>query len=409
MRIIDLVLRHYPRGGNLKLTLLVLADFANDDGICWPANATVAAKTCQSVRNACYCLRQLQREAVIQLLSASTGGKGITNRYLIRVQTLLGFPDLTRYKPAKRASKSMQNSSATLQSATDTLQAVAYDPSEPSIEPPARTVMERKLACTNCTLPETFRPKESHQRLAARLGLDLSLTFEKFCEHHLAKRSRFIDWDRALNFWLLNERGNGNGKHNAAEQQLVLTTRSSAKSLDPPRVAAMLSRAVPGIDQPAIDRIISACEEAASADGAEADTDVFVFILNELLDRSPGIRNLVGFLIKQLPLHFEGEAYRQARANQKAAAESRRQRELSREVQHELDVQHEVDWCEEEKERERLEGVLDAMPGEKRAKLLADVREELLRERPQAKQWRPEALDKYMRLRAVWLLAEAQS
>jgi hypothetical protein len=58
--------------------------------------------------------------------------------------------------------------------------------------------MEEKAA----SMPESFQPKTHHRALAAQLGIDLDREFEVFKDHHLAKGSRFKDWNRALNTWL---------------------------------------------------------------------------------------------------------------------------------------------------------------------------------------------------------------
>ena len=53
-------------------------------------------------------------------------------------------------------------------------------------------------------LPAGFAPNDNHKRIAADLELDLRHEFEQFTDHHAAKGSTFIDWNRALNTWLRN-------------------------------------------------------------------------------------------------------------------------------------------------------------------------------------------------------------
>jgi integrase len=55
-------------------------------------------------------------------------------------------------------------------------------------------------------MPEGFHPNGHHRDLAADLGIDLEEAFAVFTEHHAAKGSRFLDWNRALNTWLRREK-----------------------------------------------------------------------------------------------------------------------------------------------------------------------------------------------------------
>lgn len=53
-------------------------------------------------------------------------------------------------------------------------------------------------------MPADYRPKPSHFALAASLGVNLQVEGPRFVDHHLAKGSKFKDWDRALNTWIRN-------------------------------------------------------------------------------------------------------------------------------------------------------------------------------------------------------------
>ncbi|MBV8207272.1 MAG: helix-turn-helix domain-containing protein [Acidobacteria bacterium] len=94
VRLIDLVLSRYPGGSGKKLALVVLADFANDAGECWPSVETVAAKTGQTKRNAQYVLAELRREGMLELISGGKGGAGHTNRLRLNANALRSLPEL---------------------------------------------------------------------------------------------------------------------------------------------------------------------------------------------------------------------------------------------------------------------------------------------------------------------------
>ena len=51
-------------------------------------------------------------------------------------------------------------------------------------------------------LPDTFRPSDKHQALAAEKGVDLRAEWPKFCDYHRAKGSTMKDWSAALNNWI---------------------------------------------------------------------------------------------------------------------------------------------------------------------------------------------------------------
>lgn len=68
-------------GGDL-LVLLALADFAGDDGWCWPAVATIAQRARMTDRGARGIIRRLEEKGLI-LCEISKGGKGRGSRYMV--------------------------------------------------------------------------------------------------------------------------------------------------------------------------------------------------------------------------------------------------------------------------------------------------------------------------------------
>src|ERR1019366_2066654 len=67
-----------------RLVLLALADWANDDGVCWPKMPTIAEKAGITERGASGIMRQLVSDGVIEILDAG-GGRGHSRRYRIRL------------------------------------------------------------------------------------------------------------------------------------------------------------------------------------------------------------------------------------------------------------------------------------------------------------------------------------
>lgn len=81
------VLERSPTRGSARLVLLVLADRANDDGVCWPSVADTARRAALSERQTRRLLGKLQRIGELRVLRSGGGrrrdGAGSTNRVLL--------------------------------------------------------------------------------------------------------------------------------------------------------------------------------------------------------------------------------------------------------------------------------------------------------------------------------------
>ena len=55
-------------------------------------------------------------------------------------------------------------------------------------------------------LPDDFEPNDANRRLAEERNLDLDAVVAHWRDHHLAKDSRFVDWQRALGTWIRREK-----------------------------------------------------------------------------------------------------------------------------------------------------------------------------------------------------------
>jgi hypothetical protein len=64
--------------------------------------------------------------------------------------------------------------------------------------PPAKA--SRKKA--EVAMPEAWAPNDRHAELARAEGTDLDEQADLFRDHHAARGSRFVDWDRAFSGWL---------------------------------------------------------------------------------------------------------------------------------------------------------------------------------------------------------------
>jgi hypothetical protein len=85
------------------------------------------------------------------------------------------------------------------------LPGLAHAPPPPPAPKPAKKAARGSNGADRTTrLPEGFAPSEQHRSLAKEFDVDLGVVFPKFVDHHMAKGSRFIDWDAALRTWIRN-------------------------------------------------------------------------------------------------------------------------------------------------------------------------------------------------------------
>lgn len=85
-------------------------------------------------------------------------------------------------------------------------------PSEPSSESPSGSLAEfcpdtdtdTVVVSRRKRLPNAWSPNDTAATKAKELGVDLVVEAEQFKNHHAAKGSQFVDWDRAFLTWLGN-------------------------------------------------------------------------------------------------------------------------------------------------------------------------------------------------------------
>ncbi len=82
IRAMSQVWHHAEVEGAELLVLLALADFAGDDGWCWPSMTTIAKKSRMTERGARGIVRRLETKGLL-ICKLSTGGKGRSSRYQV--------------------------------------------------------------------------------------------------------------------------------------------------------------------------------------------------------------------------------------------------------------------------------------------------------------------------------------
>ncbi len=138
------VLDHAPVSGSKLLVLVALANFADDEGVCWPAMATIAAKARISERSAQRACRDMADAGILDIEEGS-GPRG-ANRYRVVVAAFRGNgPDTTssgggaKLSPPEPASEGVTNSAGgvtpvTLGGDTGVTRTVIEPPIDPSEE-----------------------------------------------------------------------------------------------------------------------------------------------------------------------------------------------------------------------------------------------------------------------------------
>jgi hypothetical protein len=92
------VLDHSPYEGKARLIHVVLADHANDEGICWPSQTTIARRAGCSVEHVRVTVKAMTEDGFIKIVEQSTR-EGDTHRYKLMVPKSLGVPKSTGEGP----------------------------------------------------------------------------------------------------------------------------------------------------------------------------------------------------------------------------------------------------------------------------------------------------------------------
>lgn len=87
--------------------LLALADWCNDNGLCWPSIPQLAVKSRMSERNARYIISRLESSGLVKVVGKK-GGRGKSNEYQISLQRLQG---LSCGKPVDEKAETLQSGS----------------------------------------------------------------------------------------------------------------------------------------------------------------------------------------------------------------------------------------------------------------------------------------------------------
>lgn len=205
IRVMSWVWDRGPARGSELLVLLALADFANDDGECWPSMRRIAEKARMTERGAQKIARRLVDDGFLEINTG--GGRHGCNRYLIITSERANpvhppndvHPRTTEQKP-RTAKQETPNPRSPEPSRTIKEPSLSLVPSAP--QPKAKP----KNASS---LPDNWVPSDRNLADAYERGFNDQEIFDvatRFRDYHLAKGTRFKDWNAGWRTWLGNER-----------------------------------------------------------------------------------------------------------------------------------------------------------------------------------------------------------
>lgn len=186
-----------------RFVLLALADYANDDGDCWPSVAGVMRKTCMTDRGIQKVIRRLEADG--WLIVEAGGGRKNCNLYTVinpeRRSPRTTFPpnasaetpNLVRLNPEPRSPEP----SLTINNHQNNNAGESVTPEIP--KKPKRAI----------ALPEDWVPSDRNIADAFKANFteqEIENETSKFRDYHLAKGTTFKDWDAGWRTWLRNSR-----------------------------------------------------------------------------------------------------------------------------------------------------------------------------------------------------------
>lgn len=232
-----------------KLLLIVLADYANDEGMAWPSVKTMAEETEKSERSIQLLLRKLEqmrlirkgdqklvakyakgrRPTVYKLFPTAKKSETPVNATVERGETHFtpetGYTGETGFTP--RVQPTSPEGCNPLHPTGEThfvsgVKPTSPKPSqEPSIEPSRESTRANKTDTTRLQALANLTPDQSHRQLADEIGLDLDAELAKFRDHAIAGGHLPADPAAAFRNWLRRGRELGLGNTNRTEPALA--------------------------------------------------------------------------------------------------------------------------------------------------------------------------------------------
>ena len=215
---------------HLKLTAVIIADAANDEGYSYPGLSRIAAQLGQGERQARYNITELKERGILTTHArGNPGGGRSSNGYQFNLEVLPYPPKANRQPVAALGGQTGNPAQANRQpiaalnrqsSAGKPAIAIAGDPSEdPSGEEKRRAPASRGSRLTLTALPDEWKTWAQTERP----DLNPVATWDAFADYWRAKPGKDglkLDWLATWRNWVRRERaagpGPGQGQYRAA-------------------------------------------------------------------------------------------------------------------------------------------------------------------------------------------------
>lgn len=203
------VWKHSQLKGSQLLLLLAIADHARHDGMAWPSIDHLAEKTRMSRRQTISNIQSLVASGELQVVEQGGRGARDTTRYQVITEGAKIAPSTQETRVQSSPIKGAV--SADKGAVFDNKGAIATAPESINhqIEPSVNRHSARETRRTKMTAyPDDFSVTESMYEWALeKKGLTsaaVDIETEQFTNHHLAKGTKFVDWERAWRTWMGN-------------------------------------------------------------------------------------------------------------------------------------------------------------------------------------------------------------
>ena len=229
VKIMSKVWEESRQSGSALLMLLAIADHANDDGVCWPSIATLAAKARVQERQARNLIAHLAEAGELQIQHGR--GRGNTSIYVVtppgkgaiqynfaRAEKGQSSTQKGQSSTQKRGNPAREKGQSSAQKSPIYISNLSDEPSEPSIEPsieplgaahptppelPVTTALDGEPLPVEPEAPTTTKTLAKHP--AVTIYRDTFLAFPSRAQMHQIVQAGVTDleqWQQVTQTWL---------------------------------------------------------------------------------------------------------------------------------------------------------------------------------------------------------------
>ncbi len=210
-----------------RFVLVVLADFADADGFCFPGQATIAAMTCLDERTIRRHLAKWQARGIIRRRARfRSDGKRTSDIYqlcapsdrlrppnkIARSKEIAASSELPGKATTNQNGRRLNLAEPPDQNCTTPADKLSEDLSDPIHQESIRERASQpthKLKTLMTKFPKDFKPNDEDREFALNLGHNPLKLFEKFRKYSLSKGSVNEDWHSAFQLFVSREWGDG--------------------------------------------------------------------------------------------------------------------------------------------------------------------------------------------------------